>query len=33
MTAAAVLSGKEIPKMFGLARLKDATKSKTQFDT
>lgn len=32
MTAAAVLSGKVIPKMFALERLRDATKPKTQFD-
>jgi glycine/D-amino acid oxidase-like deaminating enzyme len=33
MTANAVMTGKEIPKMFGLERLRDATKPKTQFDT
>ncbi len=33
MTAAAILSGKEIPKMFRLERLHETTKPKTQFDT
>jgi glycine/D-amino acid oxidase-like deaminating enzyme len=33
MTAKAVMTGAEIPKMFGLERLRDATKAKTQFDT
>lgn len=33
MTAQAILSGKEIPKMFRLERLRDLTKPKTQFET
>lgn len=33
MTASVVLKGTEIPKMFRLERLQDATKPKTQFDS
>jgi sarcosine oxidase len=32
MTAQRILSGKEVPKMFGLERLRDAVKPRTQFD-
>ncbi len=32
MTAQAILSGKEIPALFRLERLRDAAKPKTQFD-
>lgn len=33
MTAQRVLTGKEVPKLFHLERLRDATKPKTQFDS
>jgi glycine/D-amino acid oxidase-like deaminating enzyme len=32
MAAQRILSGKEVPKMFGLQRLRDLTKRKTQFE-
>ena len=32
MIASAVVSGKEVPKMFQLERLRDAEKRRTQFD-
>jgi glycine/D-amino acid oxidase-like deaminating enzyme len=33
MVAQSILSGKEVPKMFGLERLRDAKKPSTQFET